>query len=200
MNADSVPFLRSSQLTWAVSPPVGYSHPHLPSPFIMIGHPKSWYCTIGKEKSFILESTNRLTRTSRQEHWPCDWIIRHHWTLPLLSDLARITMLFLNWELSWKKSESLWIDSESNSNCLKSQICSRLQNVMHFAQFGWLAVGFLHKLICFTMLIIAIFVKWLKFLETFIVIMYCNVTWTNGQAELVSHRHRQRIWWIFVLL
>jgi len=38
------PTLRPSQPTWAVSLPInGCYHPHLPSPFVIITQPKSWY-------------------------------------------------------------------------------------------------------------------------------------------------------------
>ena len=30
-----------NQLSWAVSPPLGCCHPHRPSPFIIINHPKA---------------------------------------------------------------------------------------------------------------------------------------------------------------
>jgi len=47
MNADNVakrlPTLRPSQLTWAVSPPVGCHHLHPPLPYIIITQPKGCY-------------------------------------------------------------------------------------------------------------------------------------------------------------
>ena len=38
-----LPTLRPSQLTCTVSPPVGYYHPYLLSPFIIVTQPKGWY-------------------------------------------------------------------------------------------------------------------------------------------------------------
>jgi len=45
LSAKWQPSLRLSQLTWAVSLPVGCHHLHSPSPFIIITQPKGWfYC------------------------------------------------------------------------------------------------------------------------------------------------------------
>jgi len=43
LSAKRPPTIRPSQLTWAVSSPVGCNHLHPPSPFIIITQPEGWY-------------------------------------------------------------------------------------------------------------------------------------------------------------